>query len=70
MLGWSASELAARSNVSQATIKRYELQEGVPSSNTRILMAIKTTLETAGIEFIGDPLKNPGVILHLDRVKE
>jgi len=28
-------------------------------------MAIKTTLEAAGIEFIGNPEVNPGVVLHL-----
>ena len=31
------------------------------------LLKIKNALESQGIEFTGDPLKNPGVILHLDK---
>ena len=65
MLGWSATELAERSGVGSATVKRYELQEGIPQATTKVLMAIQTTLERAGIEFIGDPLVNPGVVLNL-----
>ena len=69
-LGWSAEELAERSGIGPATLRRWELKKGVPVAKIQSLMAIKTTLETAVIEFIDDPIKNPGVILHLDRVKE
>jgi len=31
------------------------------------LMMIKQTLESAGIEFTGDPLVNPGVTLHVSK---
>jgi hypothetical protein len=31
----------------------------------RVLAKLKTTLEAAGIEFTGNPLKNPGVTLNL-----
>jgi len=31
------------------------------------LMMIKQTLESAGIEFTGDPLVNPGVTLRIKR---
>jgi hypothetical protein len=31
------------------------------------LMRLKSTLEAGGIEFTGDPLVNPGVVLHLKR---
>ena len=31
----------------------------------RAILAIQTTLEDAGIEFTGNPLVNPGVILNL-----
>ena len=65
MLGWSAIELADRSGVGSASIKRYEVQSGVPVANTRNLMAIRNALEEAGIQFTGDPLVNPGVVLHL-----
>ena len=65
LLNWSAAVLAAQSGVGVATIRRYEMQEGIPASNSKVLMALKTTLEAAGIEFTGDPLKNPGVTLNL-----
>ena len=66
MLGWSAVRLAEQASVSPATIKKYEMQKGIPNANTRILNAIKLVLEQAGIEFTGDPLVNPGVVLHLN----
>ena len=65
MLGWSAIELANRSGVGSASIKRYEVQSGIPIANTKNLMVIRNTFEDAGIEFTGDPLKNPGVTLNL-----
>jgi transcriptional regulator with XRE-family HTH domain len=64
MLGWSAVELSERAGVSSATIKKYETQSGIPNANTRILTAIKSVLEQAGIEFTCDPLVNPGVTLN------
>ena len=65
MLGWSAIELANRSGVGSASIKRYEVQDGVPVANTKNLMSIRNALEEAGIEFTGDPLINPGVTLRI-----
>ena len=65
MLGWSAIELAKRSGVGSASIKRYEVQSGIPIANTKNLMVIRNTFEEAGIEFTGDPLVNPGVTLRL-----
>jgi transcriptional regulator with XRE-family HTH domain len=65
MLGWSAIELANRSGVGSASIKRYEVQDGVPVANTKNLMAIRNALEDSGVEFTGDPLVNPGVTLNL-----
>ena len=67
MLGWSAVELAGRAGVSPATIKKYEMQTGIPNANIRILSAVKSVLESAGIEFTGDPLVNPGVTLHVSK---
>lgn len=69
MLGWSATELADRSGVGQATVRRYELQEGIPQATTKILLALKTTMEDSGIEFCGDPLLNPGVSLNKSKQK-
>lgn len=65
MLGWSATELAGKAEVSSATIKKYEVQEGIPAANIKILLAIKNTLEKEGIEFTGNPLVNPGVTLRI-----
>ena len=67
MLGWSAAELAKASGIGPATIRRYEIQEGIPAGNTLTLVSIKSALENAGIEFTGDPLVNPGVTLRIKR---
>ena len=67
LLGWSGTDLADLSGVGITTLRRYELQMGIPSANTSVLMMIKKTLESAGIEFTGDPLVNPGVTLRMKR---
>ena len=67
LLGWSGTDLADLSGVGITTLRRYELQRGIPSANTSVLMMIKKTLESAGIEFTGDPLVNPGVTLGIKR---
>ncbi len=63
LLRWSAKELAKRAGVGAATVRRFELIDGVPSANLRTVVAIKSTLEEAGIEFIGTPDDGPGVRL-------
>ncbi len=67
LLGWSGTELAEKSGVGITTLRRYELQKGIPSANTSVLLILKDTLELAGIEFTGDPLVNPGVTLLIKR---
>jgi transcriptional regulator with XRE-family HTH domain len=67
MLGWSALKLAESSGIGPATIRRYELQQGIPSANTNVLQKIKSVLELSGIQFTGDPLVNPGVTLDLSK---
>ena len=67
LLGWSGTNLAEKSGVGITTLRRYELQEGIPSANTTVLLALKETLEQTGIEFTGDPLVNPGVTLRIKR---
>ena len=63
LLGWSGAELSRRSGIGSATIQRIEVMEGVPSGRISSLIAIKTALEIAGIEFIGSPDDRPGVRL-------
>ena len=67
MLNWNAVDLAKASGVGPATIRRYEMQEGIPAGNTSTLVSIQSALEQAGIEFTGDPLVNPGVTLIIKR---
>jgi transcriptional regulator with XRE-family HTH domain len=67
LLGWSGTDLAEKSGVGITTLRRYELHKGIPSANTNVLLALKDTLEQAGIEFTGDPLVNPGVTLRIKR---
>ena len=67
LLGWSGTDLAEKSGVGITTLRRYELQRGIPSANTSVLLTLKETLENAGIEFTGDPLVNPGVTLRIKR---
>jgi len=52
-LRWSAEELAKQSGLSLPTIQRMEGAEGVPSSYTKNLDAVRYTLTKAGIIFIG-----------------
>ena len=67
LLGWSGIDLAEKSAIGITTLRRYELQKGIPSANTSVLLTLKNTLENAGIEFTGDPLVNPGVTLRIKR---
>ena len=48
-LRWNIPTLSARSNVSPATITRFEQGKGV---HQRTAMSIRRVLEDAGIEFI------------------
>lgn len=59
----TADQLANASGVGVATIRRFELMEGVPSGNARLVEALQKALEEAGIEFIGSPDDRPGVRL-------
>ena len=63
LLRWSADDLAAASKIGVATIRRFEMQDGVPAGTVRILDALKSTLEAAGVEFIGSPYDASGVRL-------
>ena len=63
-LRWTVSDLAANAGVSVSTIKRIEVDEGVPSTMARNLMTVRLALESAGIEFIGTPDDAPGIRIH------
>ena len=50
LLDWSQSQLAERSNLSESTIRNFEKGRKDPSINN--LAAIRTALESAGIQFL------------------
>ena len=62
-LGWSVNKLAENCEVGVRTINRIEAQAGLPTATPANLRLIRTTLEAAGIEFIGDATEGPGVRL-------
>jgi DNA-binding XRE family transcriptional regulator len=61
LLGMTQGELAAASGVSLRTITHFEANERRPI--TPILVALRTALEDAGIEFIVENGGGPGVRL-------
>jgi hypothetical protein len=63
LLGISALRLSEMADVPLRTIQRFETSGGIPPSRSGTLERVKVTLEAAGIEFIGDPIKSPGVQL-------
>jgi transcriptional regulator with XRE-family HTH domain len=66
-LNWSVNELSANSGVSPSTIKRIESSKGVPNSNIPTVAALRASLESAGIEFIGAPDDDPGIRILTNR---
>jgi hypothetical protein len=56
-------ELAAEADVSTATIKRLEAQDGLLGGRNETGAKIQAALETAGIEFITENGGGPGVRL-------
>ena len=62
-LGWSVNNLAHKSEVSGSTIKRMESEEQISLRTSANINAIRSTLEAAGIEFIGTPDDAPGIRL-------
>ena len=63
LVRWSAEELAVRASVGIQTIRRFEAVDAVPPSRSSTLIVIQSTLEGAGVEFVGSPEDGPGVRL-------
>ena len=63
LLGWSQGELSAAAGVARATIAEFEGGRRMPISNN--LQAIRTALESAGVQFVGagETAEGPGVVL-------
>ena len=57
------SDLEKMSGVNQRTLIRYENHQEIPADRAGNLQKVKTALERQGIEFIGAPDRNLGVIL-------
>jgi transcriptional regulator with XRE-family HTH domain len=62
-LRWSAEDLAARTKLGIATIRRAEAQDGPVSVTPANADAIRQAFETAGIQFIPENGGGPGVRL-------
>jgi hypothetical protein len=63
LVRWRAQDLARESSVGVATIRRAELAERETSMTAANDLAIRRTLEAAGVEFIDENGAGPGVRL-------
>ena len=61
LLDWSQTDLAARSNLSESTIRNFEKGRASPSINN--LAAVRRALETAGVIVIDENGEGAGVRL-------
>nr|WP_281175622.1 helix-turn-helix domain-containing protein [Roseomonas aerilata] len=61
LLGWSAQDLADRSGVGIATIRRAEGESGVLRFRLPILAALRNALESAGVVLIPENGGGAGV---------
>jgi hypothetical protein len=63
LVKWSAEDLAKHSSVSLRTIRRAELADRETSMTAPNDVAIRTALESAGVEFIDENGGGPGLRL-------
>ena len=70
LIRWRAEDLAEKSSVGVATIRRAELSENETSLTAVNDAAIRRTLEEAGIEFIDENGGGPGVRLRKRQQKK
>jgi DNA-binding XRE family transcriptional regulator len=61
LLRLTAQDVANSAGVGLATIRRIEAEDGVPSSNAKILVQIQAAYERLGVIFVGSPQDGPGV---------
>jgi transcriptional regulator with XRE-family HTH domain len=62
LIKWSGSDLSEQAGVSISSIRRIEACDGLPdATSVKVLHAIQSALEAAGVEFIGSPEHGPGV---------
>lgn len=61
LLKWTQAVLAARAAVSVVTLNMIESDQVAPRART--LDTIRTTLERAGVRFLGDEREGYGVLL-------
>lgn len=61
LIGWSQDKLANESKVAKATIANFEANRRAPYDRT--LVDLRSTLETAGVEFIPENGGGAGVRL-------
>jgi len=54
MLCWSQTDLANKSGVSVASIRRIEPQSGLPNAHAWSLQRIKESFQAAGMAFFAD----------------
>ena len=62
-LGWTLEVMGKKCDVSARTLRRIESEGGLNKATQANLRLIRSTLEDAGIEFIGDATEGPGVRL-------
>lgn len=61
MLNWSVKQLAARSGVSSAIIRRLEESNGGPFMSNEMMQSLRRVFSDAGIEFLFPSVGKPGV---------
>lgn len=70
LLGWSAANLADKCGITTRTVQRLEACDSLGEQRASTYAKVRALLEAHGIEFIGDPEKSPGVILHRSHSEE
>jgi transcriptional regulator with XRE-family HTH domain len=63
ILGWSQDQLARRSGIGLATLRRIEQAQGLVKGNFSTIMKIQKALEQAGVHFTEDNAGEIGVRL-------
>jgi hypothetical protein len=63
LLRWSADDLAGKSGVGLATIRRAELIDGETKMTAPNDAAVRAALESAGVIFVAENGQGPGVRL-------